>query len=99
MRRAALLAGLVLMAAVATVGVRLHETGTATAEHPRSAGCRLNLSVSRAMGAARFDFGTTRVDLIGDSYSVGAELASPLTQTWDVLLARRLHWDLHIHGV
>ena len=46
-----------------------------------------------------FTFGNTRVDVLGDSYSVGTTLPNPQQQAWDVLLAKREHWNLTVRGV
>ena len=44
-------------------------------------------------------FGDTRVDVLGDSYWVGTTLPNPQRQAWDVLLAKREHWNLKVRGV
>ena len=46
-----------------------------------------------------FTFGSTRVDVLGDSYSVGTTLSDPKDEAWDILLARREHWNLTVRGI
>ena len=46
-----------------------------------------------------FTFGRKRVDVLGDSYSVGTTLSDPQHQAWDILLARREHWNLTVRGI
>ncbi len=46
-----------------------------------------------------FAFGSTRVDVLGDSYAVGTTLPDPQHQAWDVLLAQREHWNLTVRGI
>ena len=46
-----------------------------------------------------FTFGSKRVDVLGDSYSVGTTLSDPQHQAWDILLARREHWNLTVRGI
>lgn len=46
-----------------------------------------------------FRFGSTRVDVLGDSYAVGTTLSDPQHQAWDILLARREHWNLTVRGI
>jgi lysophospholipase L1-like esterase len=45
-----------------------------------------------------FRFGSERVDVLGDSYSVGTKLSDPQHQAWDIQLARREHWNLTVRG-
>jgi lysophospholipase L1-like esterase len=46
-----------------------------------------------------FAFGSKKVDVLGDSYSVGTTLPDPQHQAWDVLLAISEHWNLTVRGI
>lgn len=61
--------------------------------------CRSSLEQGRFMAAPPFDFGRVRVDVLGDSYSVGAELTAPRSHAWDVQLAKQQRWHLTVRGI
>lgn len=87
------------VAVLATVfGVVLWRGRGHPAPAATSSSCSHRLAESGRMSAP-FDFGPRRVDVLGDSYSVGADLSRPRTQTWDVLLARQARWRLRIRGI
>lgn len=81
----------------AYVVYRHHVEATSLTSTSAAACDAANAEARRMTGP--FTFGTTRVDVLGDSYSVGTTLPDPQQQAWDVLLARHEHWNLIVRGI
>lgn len=79
------------------VGYRHHQEATSLTT-TSAAACDAANAEGRQM-TGPFTFGSKRVDVLGDSYSVGTTLSDPQQQAWDVLLARREHWNLMVRGI
>lgn len=93
----------VALVVVVAVGVsayvvyRRHQEATSLTS-TNAANCQAANAEARQM-TGPFTFGSTRVDVLGDSYSVGTKLPDPRHQAWDILLARREHWNLTVRGI
>jgi lysophospholipase L1-like esterase len=87
----------VLLGGAAYVVYRKHKESTSLTS-TNAAACQAANAEARQM-VGPFTFGSKRVDVLGDSYSVGTTLADPKQQAWDVLLAKQQGWNLMVRGV
>jgi len=95
-------ASVALVVVVATgvsayVVYRRHQEATSLTS-TSTAACKAANAEARQM-TGPFTFGSKRVDVLGDSYSVGTTLSDPQEEAWDILLARREHWNLTVRGI
>jgi hypothetical protein len=81
----------------AYVVYRRHQEATSLTS-TSTAACNAANAEARQM-TGPFTFGSKRVDVLGDSYSVGTTLSDPQDEAWDILLARREHWNLTVRGI
>lgn len=90
---------LVVVAAVVSAYVvyrRHHEAALLTSTD--AAECDAANAEARQMTGPS-TFGSKRIDVLGDSYSVGTTLSDPQHQAWDILLARSEDWNLMVRGI
>jgi lysophospholipase L1-like esterase len=87
-----------LSAGVSAYVVYRHHQQATSLTSVSTAACNAATAEARQM-TGPFTFGSKRVDVLGDSYSVGTTLSDPQHQAWDILLASREHWNLTVRGI